>query len=286
MAKARPTSISHQVAGSISRSRGWYNDAGKEFQAAIDLDPWSYAYLAYSLIYAGRAAEAEPQIETAMRLDPHYPPLFLFYQGLAQFEQNKMQEAAATLDKAAKLNSDDPMPLLYLASSYGHLGRTTDGKDAIAAFSNARVRQGSIPFVMVQLKGDFPDFTPAAGSPLHTGLSPLAIPYNFDAKEFDPLRLPGKEIEALVFGHRLRGRTLETGMEHGVSVSPDGVVLRYGDWGEGAGTARLDGDRLCFVWTTTEQCARVLRNPGGTKERENEYLWYEIGWVFTFSQIE
>jgi TolB-like protein/class 3 adenylate cyclase/tetratricopeptide (TPR) repeat protein len=288
-AKKRPTSLSHQVAGSISRKRGWYEDAGKEFQAAIALepsDPWSYAYLAYSLMHAGHFADAESQIETAMRLDPHFPALFVFYQGMAQFEQNKMQEAAATLDNAANLNPDDPMPLLYLASSYGHLGRTADGKEAIAAFSNGRVRQGGIPFVMVQLKSDFPDFKPVEGSRLIAGLAPLEISYDLDAKEFDSLRLSGKEIEALFFGHRLRGQSLQTGIEHGISVSPDGVVVRYGDWGEGAGTARLNGDRLCLTWTTTEHCDIVFRNPGGTKERENEYILYEMGWAFTFSQLE
>ncbi len=39
LAKVHPTSTSHQVAGNISRDRGWYDDAAKEFQAAIALDP-------------------------------------------------------------------------------------------------------------------------------------------------------------------------------------------------------------------------------------------------------
>jgi adenylate cyclase len=288
LATVRPTSLSHQVAGSISRSRGWYEDAGKEFQAAIALDrsdPWSYAYLAYSLIYAGRAAEAEPQIETAMRLDPHYPPLFDFYQGLAQFAQNRMEEAAITLQKAAKANPDEPLPLLYLASSYGNLGRNREAADAIAAFSEARVRQGSLPFVMINVTDQPPLFRAPAGSPLIKGLLPLGLPYNFDDKTFDSWRLSAAEIEALFFGHRVHGRTLEWGTEHGASVSPDGVALMYGDWASGTGTARIEGDRVCFVWTTTQHCGQILRNPGGTKEKENEYLWY-TGWAYTFSQVE
>ena len=39
LAEAHPTSTSHQVAGNISRERGWYDDAIKEFAAAIALDP-------------------------------------------------------------------------------------------------------------------------------------------------------------------------------------------------------------------------------------------------------
>ena len=131
-ANAHPTSTSHQVAGNISRNRGWYDDAVKEFEAAIALEPsdsWSYAYLAYSLIYAGKTAEAETQIETARRLDPHFPPLFVFYQGLAQFEQNRMEEAAVTLQEAVRLNPDDPWPFAYLAASYAYLGREKEGND-------------------------------------------------------------------------------------------------------------------------------------------------------------
>ena len=290
LAAIRPTALSHQVAGSISRSRGWYDDAGKEFQAAIALDqsdPWSYAYLAYSLIFAGRAAEADQQIETAMRLDPHFPPLFVFYRGLAQFEQNRMEEAAITLAQAADLNPEDPLPLLFLASSYGHLARIKEANETIDAFSRARVRQGGLPFGMVQVMdedGLYRDDAPA-GSPLIKGLLLLGLPYNFDDKRFESWRLKPAEVEELFFGHRVHGRTLETGTEHGATVSPDGIALSYGGWASGAGTAQLEGDKLCFVWPTTQHCGQILRNPGGTKERENEYIWYE-GWAFTFSQVE
>ena len=53
IAKKNPTALSHQVEGNISRQRGWYDEAIKEFEAAIALDPsdsWNYADLAYVLI--------------------------------------------------------------------------------------------------------------------------------------------------------------------------------------------------------------------------------------------
>ena len=126
LAKAHPTSTSHQVAGNISRERGWYDDALKEFAAAIALDPsdsWSYADQAYAMIWAGRPAEAEAQIEKAMRLDPRYPPVFLFYRGLAKFAQEQMPEAAKTFEEADRLNPDLPLLRLYLAATYGLSGR-------------------------------------------------------------------------------------------------------------------------------------------------------------------
>jgi TolB-like protein/class 3 adenylate cyclase/Flp pilus assembly protein TadD len=294
LANAHPTTTSHQVAGNISRDRGWYDDAVKEFRAAIALDPsdsWSYAYLAYSLIYAGKAAEGEKQIETAMRLDPHFPSLFDFYLGLAQFEQNRMEQAAITLEKAVRLNPDDPWPFLFLAASYSYLERKDEATETIAAFNSARVKAGGVPLVMSELTGryDLKSFAPREGSPLLEGLLRLGIPNDFYAPTFDPLRLKAREVEALFFGHRLHGRTWN-GWEYGLSVAADGTAVAFGNWGVGPGTgantAQLEGDRLCFLLSTTRMCGSVLRNPGGTRTKENEYVWFVGGFVRPFSQIE
>ncbi len=290
LANARPTSTSHQVAGNISRSRSWHDDALKEFQAAIALDPndsWSYAYLAFASIYARRPAEAVTQIEIAMRLDPHYPPLFDFYQGLALFEQNRMAEAAITLEKAAGRSPDDPRPLLYLAATYAHLGREKEAADIVATYSSARVKQGGLPFVMAEAMSDCTSFRPPPGSPLVRGLLRVGVPWNFDSGAFDELALTAGEVEALLFGRRLHGRTLKSGLEHGVSMSPDGTALMFGDWGSGAATTELvSGGHLCFVRTATMNCGTILRNPGGTKATENEYIWFVSPAAYPFSRLE
>jgi len=287
LAKVHPTSTSHQVAGNISRNRGWYDDAIKEFQAAISLDPgdsWSYAYLAYALIYARRPAEAEAQIETAMRLDPHFPSLFVFYRGLAQFEQKRMEDAAITLAEAVRLNPDDTWPFAFLAASYGHLGRVKEGTDAIVALSSARVRQGGAPFVMRELTRDRPTLVPPPDSPLIKGLLQIGIPSDFDSHEFDSLRLTGNAVEALFFGHRIEGRDSRGG-EFGASVAADGTAVTWGPSPPVAGVAKLEGDRICFVLSTMSDCGSILRNPGGTKAKKNEYLWFAWG-ASPFSQVE
>jgi TolB-like protein/class 3 adenylate cyclase/Flp pilus assembly protein TadD len=294
LASAHPTSTSHQVTGNIFGDRGWYDDAVKEFQAAIALDPtdsWSYAFLAYSLIYAGKAAEGETQIETAMRLDPHFPSLFQFYLGLAQFEQNRMEEAAITLEKAVRLNPDDPWPFLFLAASHAYLEREKKATEAIAAFNSVRVKAGGVPLVMRELTGgyDLTSFAPPPGSPLIRGLLRLGVPEDFYEPAFDSVRLKANEVEALFFGHRLHGR-MWNGWEYGLSVAADGAAVKSGNWGvgpsTGANTAQLEGDRLCFLSSTTRMCGSVLRNPGGTRTKENEYLWFVGGFVRPFSQIE
>ncbi len=292
LAKVRPTSTSHQVTGNISRERGWYDDALKEFAAAIALDPsdsWTYADQAHTLIWAGRPAEAETQIETAMRLDPHYPPVFLFYRGLAQFAQDRLPEAIKTFEEATRLNPNLPLLRLYLGATYSRSGRVKDAKVAVAAYSATRVRQGGLPFVVDELTWDPTGlyFKVPEKSRLLEGLRQADVPRDFHSKVFDGQRLTGSEIDALVFGHRLHGRDLDNGWEHGAFVSEDGgSAMAYGNWPNGTGSARVEGDKLCFVWPSTTRCGEILRNPGGTRAKENEFMLFYDGWYVPFSQVD
>jgi hypothetical protein len=97
--------------------------------------------------------------------------------------------------------------------------------------------------------------------------------------------LNSQDAEALFFGHRLHGRTLNSGLEHGASIAPDGTAVMFGDWGVGAGNAEYIDGRMCFVLPTTRLCALVLRNPGGTRAKENEFIWFGF-WTVPFSQVD
>ena len=293
LASARPTSTSHQVAGNISRGRGWYDDALKEFNAAIAIDPsdaWNYAELAHTLIWAGRPAEAVSQIDAAMRLDPHFPAVFVFYKGLAQFAQDNYPEAAKVFEEALRLDADLPWLRLFLASTYNRIGRDKEAAALINDYNTARVKLGGLPFVMMEVQWDDvggpQTLKPPEKNRLISGLRPSGIPYNFDDKSFAGLQLSGKEIDALFFSHRIHGRTLGTGLDHGMYVSADGAsAMIFGDWGNGDGRAYVEKDRLCIARTSMTSCGLVFRNPGGMRVKENEYFWFD-GWAYPFSQVE
>jgi TolB-like protein/class 3 adenylate cyclase/tetratricopeptide (TPR) repeat protein len=290
-ANLRPSSTAYQVAGNISRSRGWYDDAIKEFNAAIKLDPndsWNYAELAYTLIWAERPVEAEAQIATAIRLDPHYSSAFAFYRGLSFFGQNRLSDAIASFEEALRLNPEHLEPRLYLAASYAATERAQDASAMIADYSAARIRQGGFPLVRreLQLNTTPISLTLPYRLRLNQYLSKLAIPYNFDDKVFDRQRLSGAEIETLLFGHRAHGRIMKSGHEHGLYISADGKTgMSYGGRFKGYGSARLDEKRLCFVEETTEWCTQILRNPGGTPAKENEYFFFD-DWAWPFSVVD
>ena len=289
IAQEHPTSTSHQVAGNMSRALGWYDDAQKEFEAAIALDPsdsWSYVYAAQALLAAGDPVKAEEQMRVAMRLDPHPPPVFVFHQGMVAFAQGQLLEAAAKFEKVTELDPQDPWPWLYLVATYGSGGKTTEARAALSAFNLIRVQHGGIPLTLdcYYMRGSAFYISPTRGG-LLAGLERAGVPRWFEVREFDRQRLSPMEVDALLFGHRIRGRTLESGLEHGASVAADGSAMMFGDWGSGNGRARLVGDGLCFEWTSGHtNCGTVYRNPGGTKAKENEFIWFShMGGGFPFS---
>jgi hypothetical protein len=133
-------------------------------------------------------------------------------------------------------------------------------------------------------------FTVPERSRLIEGLHAANLAGDFYSPLFSGQRLTGHEIDALIFGHRLHGRSLESGEEHGASVSADGAeAIAYGDWASGSGSAQIDGDQICFVWSSTNHCAIVLRNPGGTRAKENEFILFAgfpTGLGYPFSRAD
>jgi hypothetical protein len=43
---------------------------------------------------------------------------------------------------------------------------------------------------------------------------------------------------------------------------------------------------VCYLWSTIKFCGGIFRNPGGTREKQNEFIWYYPERMFTFSQVE
>jgi TolB-like protein/class 3 adenylate cyclase len=129
-----PTPLAHALQARMLASWGFHDDAVLEAEKAIALDEndaAALAGLADALIQANRSAEGLDYIEQALRLDPHHPPSYLIILGAARFGMELYEKAAEIFERAVKLNPDSEAPLIYLASSYGHLGRMDDADDAI-----------------------------------------------------------------------------------------------------------------------------------------------------------
>ncbi len=155
-AAKHPTPTYYQMAGLMAAGYGLHPEAIADFNQAIALDPsdsWSYAFMARSLAFFGRPAEALQYVKTAMRVDPHYPPIYLSFQGLAQFGLKQYQDAALSLEQATRLNPDDAAGLLLLVATYGYLGRTEEAKAVFAAHEALVHRRGRPPTTAIYAWG-------------------------------------------------------------------------------------------------------------------------------------
>ncbi len=140
-----PVPLAHALQARIMASHGLYDLAIAEAEKAVALDSndaAALAGLADALIFAGRPGAALDAIRKAMRLDPHHPPDYLITLGAAEFGADQFEAAAATFERAATRNSGTELPLIYLASSYGHLGRMTEAEAAIEEANGIRNGHG------------------------------------------------------------------------------------------------------------------------------------------------
>ena len=76
-----------------------------------------------------------------MRLDPNYPPEYLHWLGVAQFGMEQFEEAATTLDEAVRRGTNTETPL-WLAATYGHLGRVQEAEQAMQTFRERQAKTG------------------------------------------------------------------------------------------------------------------------------------------------
>ncbi len=61
---------------------------------------------------------------------------------MAAQRSSTLRAAATTFERAVKRNPDNELPWIYLASSYGHLGRIAEADDAIEAANDLRAKLG------------------------------------------------------------------------------------------------------------------------------------------------
>lgn len=108
-------------------------------------DADGYVALADAFSFTGKAREALDLLERAMRLNPHYPPRYLYQLGLAQFGLQRLEDAAASLQRVLTLNPDDHWAQRLLLAVYGLLGRRTEASRLLEAVRE-RDKRGRIFF--------------------------------------------------------------------------------------------------------------------------------------------
>jgi TolB-like protein/class 3 adenylate cyclase/Flp pilus assembly protein TadD len=177
-----PTPLAHEVASAMLLHAQQHPEAIAEAQRAVASDPNDadgYVALAGALSFAGRPGEALEAVEKAMRLNPHYPSSYAYQRGLALFGLNRLDEAAAALERAIEINRDDYWSQRLLLAIYGLTGRRDSALRLVETIkSNDRRGRGAgwDPLTIRAVTYWYPFFKPEDGKRFAAGLAKAGVP--------------------------------------------------------------------------------------------------------------
>jgi len=111
-----------------------YLRAIEAFNKAIALNPNyvdSYANLAFVSTFTGNAARAKDLIETAMRMNPHYPFWYLFARAQTHYLLGDFDKAVEDLTEASERNPTVVFVRYWLAAALAQAGKIDDAEWAV-----------------------------------------------------------------------------------------------------------------------------------------------------------
>ena len=120
-----------------------HDAAEAEHKIALGLNPSladAHYNLGGALVHTGKAREAIPYIETAIRLSPHDDVIGPFHVRLAMAHLflGNHEEAAELAQKAVRLRGTRWLGYATLVSALGYLGRAEDAKMAMKELMDAQ----------------------------------------------------------------------------------------------------------------------------------------------------
>jgi len=133
-----------QLLGAMELQRGHYQEAYKQLQGALGIDPQSHgvhANLGYALVELNRPSEALASCDRALALKPDFPDA-LCSRGNALKDLGRPEEAIASYDQALALSPDFPEALNSRGAVLQILKRT---KEALASIERALVLNPAFP---------------------------------------------------------------------------------------------------------------------------------------------
>jgi adenylate cyclase len=273
----------YSILSALQSADGWHDQAIETARKAIVLQPnnaEAYAYLASALTYAGRHPEALAAMETALRMDPNPSPQFRADLGWVLFHNHHYDRALDELEKARDAGVDY---LEFLAAVYVKQDRLPEAQATVRKMIELGDSM-NLEFLRVQYsqysrKEDQNQLLDA----LHKAGMP-EWPYGYQGRP--EYRLGGTEIAALTFGRTWTGRGdndrpfVQEISANGTFAYRDTLTLITGDMS-------VVGNMLCQQTEAflmgRKHCGYVYRNPDGTPDAKEEYIYVSPYAIYRFS---
>ncbi|RWB28780.1 MAG: tetratricopeptide repeat protein [Mesorhizobium sp.] len=279
------SSRAYAVLGILQMLDGEIDEALASVRKAVSLDPngaEAELNLAIVLTYAGQNPEALAAMERVLQLDPKPRAQVYDYYGFMLYMNNQYEKALQALGKVQPEERSD-LGLEALAMANARLGRMAEARDAVAAILKKIPVQNLAGFRVVyahhRRQQDLDhrlDALRLAGFPERA--------FDFRAQEED--RLDAEAVRALTGDRTWAGRQ-HNGAPFVMELSANGDFALSSQNSIITGTFTLEGNLFCTQSAATllgrKFCGPVYRNPAGSSETQDEYIWPDSVTVWYFS---
>lgn len=289
-AQRRPTSQTHALAARIYQRQRRFEEAIREAEEAVDLgpnNPLAYDVLIENLIYAGRVGEARDLIDKTISLDPSHPGEKLFLTGLSYYVEERLSDAIEFLERARSHSPGHHRYTAIHAAALAELGNLDEARIALRKFLDQIQATPHLNWIMIAWPFENSRKSRRlANALIESGLhEPSDVFYGVTRSN----RLSSGEIADLLAESTMKGIDLGPGGEDEFVVTRDqqAQIIKQ-DWvtyfREGSTTIR--DDLLCDPWWDLKNlCVAIYRNPEGSVEQLNNYVFYTLTGLFTFSVL-
>lgn len=291
-ARIRPTSEAYALSARMLLRQRRFNAAMKDAHKAIDLEPSSpSAQEAFieALIYTGNARVALQRIEDSIAFDPSLPGERLFLAGLAHYSLGNLDEAIQAVRRARIHNPGQTRYAAIFAASLAESGRREEAGVALRdyltgweTFTDLHQIMHEWPFRRQSTAQRLADSLINAGIPAPREQYVAVTPTE---------RLTGQEITSLLSNKKMvgidrghpGGGKFDVTWDEDVQIIDQSFVTYFRDDGK----TRVTDDLLCSPWRDWgHYCVAVFRNPAGSPERLDEYIFFTLTSTYTFSSVE
>ena len=274
--------------GILQMLDGEIDEALASVRKAVALDPngaEAELNLAIVLTYAGQNPEALAAMERVLQLDPKPRAQVFDYYGFVLYMNHQYEKALQALNRVQPEERSD-LGLETLAMANARLGRMAEAHNAVAAILKKIPDQNLAGYRVVYSHHRRQQDLDHRLDALHLAGLPDRI---FDFRGRDEDRLDATAMRALT-GDRTWAGHQHSGAPFVMELSASGDFAQSSQNSIITGTFTLEGDLFCTQSTATllgrKFCGPVYRNPKGSGETQDEYVWPDsvTVWYFSVSQ--
>lgn len=292
-AQGKPSSQASTVSARMLQLQRRFDGALEKARKAVALgpsDPAAYDVLIENLIYAGETEEALSVIDESIRLDPSLPGEKLFLKGMAYYTLGRLEEAVSMIDRARSHNPKQTRYAAIQAAALAELGQVDEAKAALEDYLSGWTTYAALNWAMFYWPFQrLETLERLANAFIGAGLTAPLKPYYLATKQY---RLTGEQIKALISNKRMIGvdRSVFSDVtEFQVTRDQNAQIVRQGylNYFRDGEKTRIENDLLCDPWRDLgDYCVAIYRNPGGSPDVIDEYLFFTLMGTFSFSVFD